>query len=75
MLMYERYQALRTIYIRVPGEPGNEAIVVIDDLLTDRQVLYLINACTHHIYVGLLSFRQLLIQTEVADQLFITYNH
>ena len=26
MLTYERYQALRAIYIRVPGEPGNEAI-------------------------------------------------
>ena len=25
MLTYERYQALRAIYIRVPGEPGNEA--------------------------------------------------
>ena len=25
MLMYERYQALRTINIHVPGEPGNEA--------------------------------------------------
>ena len=27
MLTYERYQALRAIYIRVPGEPGNEATV------------------------------------------------
>jgi len=26
MLTYERYQALRAINIRVPGEPGNEAI-------------------------------------------------
>ena len=25
MLTYERYQALRAINIRVPGEPGNEA--------------------------------------------------
>jgi len=25
MLTYERYQALRVINIRVPGEPGNEA--------------------------------------------------
>ena len=25
MLTYERYQALRAIYICVPGEPGNEA--------------------------------------------------
>jgi len=25
MLTYERYQALRAIHIRVPGEPGNEA--------------------------------------------------
>ena len=28
MLTYERYQALRAINIRVPGEPGNEAIRV-----------------------------------------------
>ena len=27
MLTYERYQALRAINIRVPGEPGNEASV------------------------------------------------
>ena len=26
MLTYERYQALHTIHIRVPGEPGNEAM-------------------------------------------------
>ena len=26
MLTYERYQALHAIQIRVPGEPGNEAI-------------------------------------------------
>jgi len=26
MLTYERYQALHVIHIRVPGEPGNEAI-------------------------------------------------
>ena len=25
MLTYKRYQALRAIHIRVPGEPGNEA--------------------------------------------------
>ena len=25
MLTYKRYQTLRAIHIRVPGEPGNEA--------------------------------------------------
>ena len=25
MLMWKRYQALRAIHIRVPGEPGNKA--------------------------------------------------
>ena len=28
MLTYKRYQALRVIHIRIPGEPGNEASTV-----------------------------------------------
>ena len=34
MLTYERYQALRAINIRVPGEPGNEATFL--DLVSGR---------------------------------------
>jgi len=29
MLTYERYQALRAIHIHVPGEPGNEASILL----------------------------------------------
>ena len=30
MLTVKRYQALRAIHIRIPGEPGNEAILILD---------------------------------------------
>ena len=36
MLTYERYQALHAIQIRVPGEPGNEAILA-DDVSTSLE--------------------------------------
>ena len=38
MLTYERYQALRAIYIRVPGEPGNEASEYVDQIQYNRLV-------------------------------------
>jgi len=41
MLTYERYQALRAINIRVPGEPGNEAINAAQSVFTYGLEIYM----------------------------------
>ena len=45
MLTYERYQALRAIYIRVPGEPGNEAIVM--QLVREQSSFHTRDSCVY----------------------------